>query len=114
MGQAGIVRFGAGLLAGAILVVASGCSYIKVSTAGWGPAPARASAPAPVSAGPGVPRFVQTTGMGTVKKQEEAKAPSWIRVQDCAIVAISSPARYACPDGKVYTANQLYDGRSGG
>ncbi len=114
MGQAGVVRFAAALLVGAILAGASGCSYIKPSTAGWGPEPARSSAPAPVSTGPGVPRFVQTTGMGTVKKQEETKAPAWIRVQDCAVVAISSPARYACPDGKVYTANQLYDGRSGG
>lgn len=113
MGQAGIVRFGAGLLVGAVLAAASGCSYIKVSTAGWGPAPAKAAAPAPATTGPGVPQFVQTTGMGTIKKQEEAKPPSWIRVQDCAIVAISSPARYACPDGKVYTAGQLYQERSG-
>ena len=114
MGQAATRRCGVGLLVGAIVAGASGCSYIKVSTAGWGRAPAKTSAAAPAAAGPSVPRFVQTTGMGTIKKEEQAKAPSWIRVQDCAIVAISSPARYACPDGKVYTAGQLYEERSGG
>jgi hypothetical protein len=28
-------------------------------------------------------------------------------VQDCGIVGISSPTRYACPDGKVYTSFAL-------
>jgi outer membrane protein OmpA-like peptidoglycan-associated protein len=45
--------------------------------------------------------------------QKEVTPPPWIRVQDCAIVAISSPSRYACPDGKVYTNFQLSRGRSG-
>jgi hypothetical protein len=51
--------------------------------------------------------------MKVTLKQEEVKVPSWIRVQDCAIVAISTPSRYACPDGKVYTGTELYQGRSG-
>jgi len=56
---------------------------------------------------------VQTTGMSLTKKEEVVKVPSWIRIQDGAIVAISTPARYACPDGKVYTASELYQGRTG-
>ena len=55
----------------------------------------------------------QTTAMQLTDKQEAAKSPSWIRVQDCAIVAISTPSRYACPDGKVYTGTELYQSRSG-
>jgi len=51
--------------------------------------------------------------MQLTDKQEGAKAPSWIRVQDCAVVAISTPSRYACPDGKVYTGTELYQSRSG-
>ena len=50
--------------------------------------------------------------MNLTEKEKAAKPPSWIRVQDCAIVAISSPSRYACPDGKVYTGTQLYQARS--
>ena len=46
--------------------------------------------------------------MHLTDKQEAAKPPPWIRVQDCAIVAISTPSRYACPDGKVYTGTELY------
>jgi hypothetical protein len=69
--------------------------------------------PAPASAQHGAPPFGQTTGMRLPKKEEEAQAPSWVRVQDCAIVAISSPSRYACPDGKVYTSFQLYRARAG-
>jgi hypothetical protein len=51
--------------------------------------------------------------MRLTRAQKGMTAPSWIRVQDCAIVAISSPSRYACPDGKTYTSFQLYRGRSG-
>jgi hypothetical protein len=51
--------------------------------------------------------------MKLTDKEEAAKAPSWIRVQDCAVVAISTPNRYACPDGKVYTGTELYKSRSG-
>ena len=51
--------------------------------------------------------------MHLTNKEEAAKLPSWIRVQDCAIVAISTPSRYACPDGKVYTGTELYQCRSG-
>jgi hypothetical protein len=51
--------------------------------------------------------------MRVTLKQEEVKVPSWIRVQDCAIVAISSSSRWACPDGKVYTSFELYRSRSG-
>jgi hypothetical protein len=51
--------------------------------------------------------------MKLTDKEEGAKAPSWIRVQDCAVVAISTPSRYACPDGKVYTGTELYKSRSG-
>jgi hypothetical protein len=94
-------RFGLGLIAGAALAVVTGCA----STAGWGPA--APITPGPASAQQGAPRFVQTTGMRLTEKQEEVKVPSWIRVQDCAIVAISSPTRYACPDGKVYTSFEL-------
>lgn len=44
------------------------------------------------------------------KNAEAAKIPPNVRVQDCAIVAISSPSRFAC-DGKVYTSFQLYRAR---
>ena len=104
----GIVgRFGLGLIAGGALAIATGCA----STAGWGPA--APMTPPPASARSGAPRFVQTTGMRLTKEQKEAEVPPWIRVQDCAIVAISSPSRYACPDGKVYTTFQLYRSRAG-
>jgi hypothetical protein len=69
--------------------------------------------PVPASAQQGAPPFVQTTGMRLTAKQEGVKVPSWIRVQDCAIVAISSPSRWACPDGKVYTSFELYRARAG-
>lgn len=100
-------RFGLGLVAGAALAIATGCA----STAGWGPAPP--ITPTSASAQHGAPRFVQTTGMRLTKKDEEVQVPPWVRVQDCAIVSISSPSRYACPDGKVYTSFQLYRARSG-
>ena len=58
-------------------------------------------------------RFVETSGMRLTQKEDEVKVPSWIRVQDCAIVAISSPSRFACPDGKVYTGNELHRARVG-
>jgi len=98
-------RFGLRLIAGASLAIATGCS-----TAGWGPtAPQPAT---PVAAQNGAPRFVQTTGMRLTAAQREVQAPPWIRVQDCAIVAISSPTRWACPDGKVYTSFQLSRART--
>jgi len=102
----GVRRFGLGLVAGAALVIAAGCA----STAGWGPAPA---ATGPVSAQQGAPPIVQTTGMRLTEKEAQVTVPPWIRVQDCAIVAISSPDRYACPDGKVYTNFQLSRARTG-
>ncbi len=55
----------------------------------------------------------RTTGMNLTRKEEAVKVPSRIRVQDCAIVAISTPSRYACPDGKVYTGTELYKSRVG-
>ena len=103
----GICRFGLGLVAGAALAIATGCA----STAGWGPAPPMT--PMPASAQQGAPPFVQTTGMKLTKKEEAVKVPPWVRVQDCAIVAISSPSRFACPDGKVYTTFELYRARTG-
>jgi outer membrane protein OmpA-like peptidoglycan-associated protein len=51
--------------------------------------------------------------MRLTKKEEAVKVPRWIRVQDCAIVSISSPSRYACPNGKVYTNWELYRTRTG-
>jgi hypothetical protein len=94
-------RFGLGVIAGAALAMLTGCA----STAGWGPPPP--ATPGPVSAQQGAPRFVQT------KKEEAVKVPSWVRVQDCAIVSISSPSRFACPDGKTYTTFELYRARAG-
>jgi hypothetical protein len=100
-------RFGLGLIAGAALATVTGCA----STAGWGPPPPMT--PVSASAQQGAPRFVQTTGMNLTAKEEAAKLPPWVRVQDCAIVAISSPSRFACPDGKVYTTFELYRARTG-
>lgn len=102
-----IGRIGLGLIAGGALAIAAGCT----SMGGWGPTPANTVAP--VAAQQGAPRFVQTTGMKLTEKEEAVKVPSWIRVQDCTIVAISSPSRYACPDGKVYTSGELYHARNG-
>jgi hypothetical protein len=104
-----IGRFGLAVIAGATLGSATGC----FSTNGWGPAPPVTATATPVAAQQGAPRFVPTTGMNLTDKEKEVKVPSWIRVQDCAIIAISSPSRYACPDGKVYTGVELYQGRSG-
>jgi outer membrane protein OmpA-like peptidoglycan-associated protein len=103
----GVSRFGLGLVAGAALATITGCA----STAGWGPAPT--TAPVPASAPEGAPRFVKTTGMNLTAKEAEVKVPPGIRVQDCAIVAVSSPTRYACPDGKVYTTFELSRARTG-
>lgn len=90
-----------GLLAGAVAgLCVSGCS-----TAGWGPPPV--APPAKVSAQQGAPRFVHTTGMRLTKKEQGVTVPPNIRVQDCGIVAISSPARFVCSDGKVYTSFEL-------
>lgn len=100
-----LARLGLSWFAGAALAIA-GCA----SAAGWGPPPAETG---PVTAQHGAPRFVQTTGMKLTKEHKAAKVSPWVRVQDCAIVAISTPTRYACPDGKVYTSFQLYRSRSG-
>ncbi len=88
------------LLISAGIVLAAGCA-----TLGWGPAPANTGVP--VTAQKGAPGKVQTTGMRLPTSEAQVTAPPWIRVQDCAIVAISTPSRYACPDGKVYTNFQL-------
>ena len=101
-----ICRIAMGLMIGGALTVFAGCS-----TAGWGPPPPNNGEP--VSSQQGAPRFVQTTGMRLTQKEEDVKPPSWIRVQDCTIIGVSSPPRYACPDGVVYTASELYRGRSG-
>jgi hypothetical protein len=101
-GRAGLCLIVVGALASVL-----GCAQM----AGWGSSPpANAAAAAQV----GAPRFGQTTGMKLTDKDKAVKVPSWVRVQDCAIVAISSPSRYACPDGKVYTGSELYQARSGG
>lgn len=106
MKMGSMCQFGLGVIAGAALALcAAGCS-----TAGWGPSPA--AAPAPVSAQQGAPRFVHTTGMHLTKKDEGVKVPANIRVQDCGIVAISSPARFVCADGKVYTSFELARARA--
>jgi hypothetical protein len=107
MKRGGIGRFGLAAIGGAMLGLASGCASMN----GWGPAP---PATGPVAIHEGAPPFVQTTGMRLTPKEEAVKAPSWIRVQDCTIVAISSPSRFACPDGKVYTSGELYRARTGG
>jgi hypothetical protein len=100
-------RFGLGVITGVALAMLAGCA----SMAGWGPPPP--ATPGPVAAQQGAPQFVQTTGMKLTKKEEAVKVPSWVRVQDCALVAISSPSRFACPDGKVYTTFELYRARAG-
>ena len=107
MKSGGVARFELGLVAGAALALATGCA----STAGWGAAPANTGAP--VAAQQGAPRFVETSGMKMTPKQAAVQVPPWIRVQDCALVAISSPSRYACPDGKVYTNFELSRARTG-
>ena len=101
----GVRRFGVGLVAGAALAIATGCS-----TAGWGPAPANTGAP---SGAHGAPPMVMTTGMRLHEKEGEVMVPPWVRVQDCSIVAISTPDRWACPDGKVYTSFDLARARTG-
>ncbi|HZO80884.1 MAG TPA: hypothetical protein VFB33_04245 [Candidatus Binataceae bacterium] len=96
-----LYQIGLGLLVGAVAgLCVGGCS-----TAGWGPPPVVASAKP--SAQEGAPPFVHTTGMRLTKKEEGVKVPPSIRVQDCGIVAISSPARFVCSDGKVYTSFEL-------
>jgi hypothetical protein len=94
------------LLLGALALFAAGCAL----TAGWGPPPPDTGGQ--VSAQQGAPRFVSTTAMRLTSKQKEVEAPPSIRVQDCTVVAISSPSRWACSNGKVYTSFQLYRGRS--
>src|SRR5262249_44136017 len=105
-----IGRLGLGLFVGATAAIVAGCA----STAGWGPGwgPAPAAPPGSVATnGPsGAPRFIATSGMHITKREEAVKVPPNVRVQDCAIVAISSPSRYAC-DGKVYTSFELYRAR---
>jgi hypothetical protein len=84
-------------------VLTAGCA----STAGWGPPPTATSAEAAAAKG-GAPAFRSTTAIGgtLAKRSQGVKVPPNVRVQDCAIVAISSPARFAC-DGKVYTSFEL-------
>ena len=94
-----------GVIASAALGTATGCA----SYAGWGAAPPMTAAPVP---GHGAPRFVETSGLGA-QAWQPAAVPPWVRVQDCTIVAISSPTRYACPDGKVYTTFELSRARTG-
>jgi len=94
-----------GFLVGAGLLIATGCSSTAGWGQGWGSTPAKSSAAVPAQQG--APRNVQTTGMQLTAAQQAAEPPPWIRVQDCAIVAISTPPRYACPDGKVYTSYEL-------
>ena len=106
-------RFGLAAIAAAVLGSVAGCaSFNEFATTkrGWGPPPPNNSAP--VAAQQGAPAMVQTTGMRLTQKDESVKVPSWIRVQDCAIVAISTPSRYACPDGRVYTGTELYESRT--
>jgi hypothetical protein len=106
-------RFGLAAIVVALLGSAAACSSfseLTTSQRGWGPpSPSKG---APVAAQQGAPTMSQTTGMKLTQKDESVKVPSWIRVQDCAIVAISTPSRYACPDGRVYTGTELYDSRS--
>jgi hypothetical protein len=45
----------------------------------------------------------------TVTANANGKPNVW----ECAIVQMSSPPRYGCPDGKTYTAFQLRDFRLG-
>lgn len=110
-------RFGLGLMAGTALAIAAGCA----SYSGWGPAPpmtataasaTTASATSASAREHGAPRFVGTSSM-SAQSWRQNNVPPWVRVQDCAIVAISSPSRYACPDGKVYTNFDLYRSRTG-
>jgi hypothetical protein len=108
MKKGAVGRVGLRLIVSGALAIAAGCA----SMGGWGSPPPPSSA-APVASQQGAPRFVQTTGMKLTEKEQAVKVPSWIRVQDCTIVAISSPSRYACPDGKVYTSNELYQARKG-
>ena len=103
----GVGQFGIGLLAAIALASATRCA----SYAGWGPGPANTGAP--VAAQQGAPRFIETTGMHMTAKQAAVHVPPWVRVQDCAIVAVSSPTRWACPDGKVYTTFELSRARPG-
>ncbi len=93
------------LLSSAGLLLAAGCS-----TLGWGPPPPNTGGP--VASQPGVPRNVQTTGMKLTPAEVAEVPPPWVRVQDCGLVGVSTPTRYACPDGKVYTSFQLARARA--
>jgi hypothetical protein len=94
-----VVRFALGLLAGTALTLCSaGCS-----TAGWGPAPVATAAPM-------AQRHALSSAHdpGTHLAMDPAKKiPPNIRVQDCGVVTISSPSKYVCPNGKVYTTFDL-------
>jgi outer membrane protein OmpA-like peptidoglycan-associated protein len=94
----GVGRFGLGLIAGATLGVATGCA----SLGGWGSAP-----PRPPMVREGAPH------PSRAMQPDEVIVPPWVRVQDCGIVAITSPSRFACPDGKVYTSFDLARARTG-
>jgi hypothetical protein len=45
----------------------------------------------------------------TVTTNAKGKPTIW----QCALVKMATPAEYACPDGKTYTASQLRDFRLG-
>jgi hypothetical protein len=111
MRSGGASRLGLAVIVAALIGSAIGCASFSDPKRGWGPPPPNNGAP--VAAQQGAPTMVQTTGMRLTKKDESVKVPSWIRVQDCAVVAISTPSRYACPDGRVYTGTELYEARSG-
>src|SRR5258708_13031402 len=92
-------RFGLAVIAGATLGLATGCSSTAVSMAGWGPAPPNTGPP--VAAQQGAPRFAPPTGMKLTDKEEAAKAPSWLRVQDCPAEPTYTPNPYPSPAGTV-------------
>jgi hypothetical protein len=114
MKSGAILRIGFAALTAALIGSVAGCSSSSdflSNKRGWGSPPPNNGAS--VAAQQGAPTMVQTTGMRLTQKDESVKVPPWIRVQDCAVVAISTPSRYACPDGRVYTGTELYEARSG-
>jgi len=113
MKSGAVRRFGLVMMTSMLVGSVAGCSSSSdflSNKRGWGPPPPNNGAP--VAAQQGAPTMVQTTGMRLTQKDESVKVPSWIRVQDCAVVAISTPSRYACPDGRVYTGTELYESRT--
>jgi hypothetical protein len=82
------------LLAGAL----GGCTPTAVAPAST-PAAAHMGA-----AGTAAPTYAAVGGAAKTEKPKITTAPPL--VQDCGVVAISTPARYAC-NGKTYTSFQL-------